>query len=126
MGARVVGMWVGEQKPLGKTPQRGNPSPESTYLPTLHPAKPDWWPATKRPWAIPGGQIAASVTNGSHGEDVPPCLRTSPPLGATLGFHRTSCCIPFPRHASGVVLVLGFRGALVSHAPLRVPKQRRL
>ena len=34
MGARAVGLWDGEQKPLGKTPQRGNPSPESTYLPT--------------------------------------------------------------------------------------------
>ena len=35
VGARAVGSWVGEQKPLGKTPQRGNPSPKSTYLPTL-------------------------------------------------------------------------------------------
>ena len=35
VGARAVGPWVGEQKPLGKTPLRGNPSPESTYLPTL-------------------------------------------------------------------------------------------
>ena len=35
LGARAVGPWVGEQKPLGKTPQRGTPSPESTYLPTL-------------------------------------------------------------------------------------------
>ena len=34
VGARAVGPWVGEQKPLGKTPLRGNPSPESTYLPT--------------------------------------------------------------------------------------------
>ena len=34
VGARAVGPWVGEQKPLGKTPQWGNPSPESTYLPT--------------------------------------------------------------------------------------------
>ena len=34
MGAREVGPWVGEQKPLGKSPLRGNPSPESTYLPT--------------------------------------------------------------------------------------------
>ena len=34
MGGRAVGLWVGEQKPLGKTPQRGNSSPESTYLPT--------------------------------------------------------------------------------------------
>ena len=25
---------MGEQKPLGKSPLRGNPSPESTYLPT--------------------------------------------------------------------------------------------
>ena len=34
VGARVVGPWVGEQEPLGKTPLRGNPSPESTCLPT--------------------------------------------------------------------------------------------
>ena len=34
VGARAVGPWVGEQKPFGKTPRRGNPSPESTYLPT--------------------------------------------------------------------------------------------
>ena len=34
VGAREVGPWVGEQKPLGKSPLRGNPSPESTYLPT--------------------------------------------------------------------------------------------
>ena len=40
VGARAVGPWVGEQKPLGKTPQRGNPSPESTYLPTYLPSHP--------------------------------------------------------------------------------------
>ena len=34
VGAREVGPWVGEQKPLGKSPLRGNPSPELTYLPT--------------------------------------------------------------------------------------------
>ena len=34
VGASEVGPWVGEQKPLGKSPLRGNPSPESTYLPT--------------------------------------------------------------------------------------------
>ena len=38
VGARAVGPWVGEQKPLGKTPRRGNPSPETTYLPTSTPA----------------------------------------------------------------------------------------
>ena len=32
--ARAAGLWVGVQKPLGKSPLRGNPSPESTYLPT--------------------------------------------------------------------------------------------
>ena len=38
VGAHAVGPRVGEQKPLGKTPRRGNPSPESTDLPTyLHP-----------------------------------------------------------------------------------------
>ena len=35
VGARAVGPWVGEQKPLRKTPLRGNPSPEMTYLPYL-------------------------------------------------------------------------------------------
>ena len=35
VGAHEVGPWAGEQKPLGKSPLRGNPSPESTYLPTL-------------------------------------------------------------------------------------------
>ena len=34
VGARAVGPSVGEQKPLGKSPLRGNPSPETTYLPT--------------------------------------------------------------------------------------------
>ena len=48
VGAREVGPWVGEQKPLGKSPLRGNPSPESTYLPTwgywiLEPPY-LWWP----------------------------------------------------------------------------------
>ena len=90
----------------------------------LLPARPDCWPPTKRPRATPGGLIAASVTCLSRREGVPPCLRTSPPLGGTLGVHRTSWRIPFPRHAC-TFLVLGFRGAWVSHAPPRVPKQRR-
>ena len=34
VGALAVGPWVGEQKPLGKTPLGGNPSPKMTYLPT--------------------------------------------------------------------------------------------
>ena len=34
VGAPAVRPWVGEQKPLGKTPLRGSPSPETTYLPT--------------------------------------------------------------------------------------------
>ena len=34
VGARAVWPWLGEQKPLGKTPLRGNPSAEMTYLPT--------------------------------------------------------------------------------------------
>ena len=40
VGARAVAPWVVEQKPLGKTPQRGNPRPESTYLPTYNPSPP--------------------------------------------------------------------------------------
>ena len=34
VGARAVEPWVGEQKPLGKTPPRGNPNPQTSYLPT--------------------------------------------------------------------------------------------
>ena len=41
-GARALGPWVVEQKPLGKTPWRGNPSPESTYLPTTS-IDPELW-----------------------------------------------------------------------------------
>ena len=50
----------------------------------LHPARPDWWPPTKRPRATPGGLFAASATCLSR-QVVPPCLRTSRPLGGTLG-----------------------------------------
>ena len=35
MWAHDVGPWVGEPKPLGKTPFVGNPSPEMTYLTTF-------------------------------------------------------------------------------------------
>ena len=38
MGARAVGPWVGEQKPLGKTSLRGNPQSRvdlPTYLNVL-------------------------------------------------------------------------------------------
>ena len=34
VGAREVGLLVGEQKSLGKSPLGGNPRPEMTYLPT--------------------------------------------------------------------------------------------
>ena len=90
----------------------------------LHPARPDWWPRTGGPRATPGGLIAVSVTCWSRREGVFPCLRTSDPLGGTLEVHRTSWRIPFPEHAC-MFLVLGFRGASVSHTPPRVPKQRR-
>ena len=90
----------------------------------LHPAKPDCWAPTKRPRATPGGLIAAGVTCLSRREGVPPCLCTPHPLGGTLEVHRTSWRISFPRHAC-TFLVLRFRGAWVSHAPPRVPKQRR-
>ena len=36
VGAREVGRLVLEQKPLGKTPLGGNPSPEMTYLPSFY------------------------------------------------------------------------------------------
>ena len=57
VGARAVGRWVGEQKPLGKTPLRGNPSPESTYLPTSL-----WgW------WRIICGGVPRAFVRGSCG-----------------------------------------------------------
>ena len=56
----------------------------------LHPTRPDRWPQTERPRAAQGELIAASVTYLSRLEGVPPCLRTSPPLGRTPGVHRTS------------------------------------
>ena len=91
----------------------------------LHPARPDWWTPTKRPRATPGGLITASGTYLSRREGVHPCFRTSPPLGGTLGVHRTTWRILFPKHAC-MFSVLGFRGAWVWHAQPRVPKQRSL
>ena len=35
VGAPEVGLWVRDQEPLCKTPLRGNPSPEMTYLRTF-------------------------------------------------------------------------------------------
>ena len=66
--------------------------------------------------------MAGSVTNISRREGVPLRLRTSPPLGGNLGVRKTSWPIPFPRHASGVVLVLGFRGAWVVACSASSPK----
>ena len=83
----------------------------------LHPARPACWPPTKQPRAALGGLIAARVPHWSRQEGVPPCWRTSAPLGGTLGVHRISWRIPFPRHASGAFLVPEFRGAWVSQAP---------
>ena len=74
---------------------------------SLVPARPDWWPPTKRPRATPGGLIAASVT-ACHAGRVGPRACTRPLLWAeTLGVHRTSWRIPLPRHAC-MFLVLGF------------------
>ena len=86
----------------------------------LLPARPDCWPPSKRPRATPGGLIAASVTCLSRREGVPPCLRTSPPLGGTLGVHRTSWRIPFPRHASEVLGCRTLRLESQSSAGLRM------
>ena len=90
----------------------------------FHPSRPDGWPLAKRPRATPGRPMAASVTNLSRWDGVPTCLRTTPPLGITLEVHQTSWRIQFPMHASGMVLVLGFQGAWLSHAPPRIAKQR--
>ena len=90
----------------------------------LYPARPDWSPPTKQARARPGELLPAGVICSSRQEGVPPCLRTSPLLGGTLEVHQTPWHILFPRHAC-MFLVLGFRGAWVSHAPPRVLKQRR-
>ena len=91
----------------------------------LHPARPDWWPPIKRPRATPGRLIAASPTV-CHGGRVGPSACARPLLlGGTIGVHQTSWCIPFPRHAC-MFLVLGFRGAWVSHALPRVPNSAGL
>ena len=63
----------------------------------LLPARPDCWPPTKRPRATPGGLIAASVTCLSRREGVPPCLRTSPPLGGTLWGSPDFLAYPVPK-----------------------------
>ena len=127
-----VGRWVGALG-LGDVPHGSpwrRPCDEQEEAPRvkrgggLLPARPDCWPPTKRPRASPGGLFAASVTCLSRQEGVPPCLRTSPHLRGTLEVHRTFWRILFPRHAC-TFLVLGFRGAWVSHGPPRVPKQRR-
>ena len=42
---------MGEQKPLGRSPLRGNPSPESTYLPTFGQSGTKHGPGTGASWA---------------------------------------------------------------------------
>ena len=69
--------------------------------------------------------MAPSMMNLSRSEAVQPRLRTAPPLDRTIGVHRTFARIPFPRHTGGIVLVLCFRDAWVSHSPPCVQKQRR-
>ena len=91
----------------------------------LHPARPDWLLPSKRPRKTPGGLIAASVRNVPRREGVPPCLRTAPSFGGTVGIHRISGHISFQRHSGGFDLVPWFRGVWVSHTPPRVPKQCR-
>ena len=127
VGNKVVALGCGEAPHGSRWRCRCDEQEEAPRLRRrggLHPARPDWWPPKKRPWTTPGGLIAASVTCLSRREGVPPCLRTSRPLAETLEFQRTSWRIPFPRHAC-MFLVLGFRGAWVSHAPPPVPKERR-
>ena len=54
----------------------------------LHPARPDWWPPTKRPRATAGGLIAASVTCLSR-------LGGSAPVVAHVpSFRRNPRCSP--------------------------------
>ena len=86
MGAREVGPWVGEQKPLGKSPLRGNPSPESTYLPTS--------PCAQQSAIIDKGAVNSfwrrsyqrptSAGGGLHGAIVDECAVSTPLLLAAL------------------------------------------
>ena len=73
MEAREVGPWVGEQKPLGKSPLRGNPSPESTYLPTYPVNTPDAFRLD-----LTGGIQGVSLDDGSL-VYVPPRLHHQAP-----------------------------------------------
>ena len=62
LGARAVGPWVGEQKPLGKTPLLGNCSPKMIYLPTTtsEPTSPVRTPVLHLQHAQSGEPVAQS------------------------------------------------------------------
>ena len=70
VGARAVGPWVGEQKPLGKTPLQGNPSPEKTDLPTLPRGRRDLSPDVAK---IPGRCHECQTTKARRGKQPDTC-----------------------------------------------------
>ena len=55
----------------------------------LHLTRPCWWPLTERPRATLGGLLAAHVPHLSRQDDVPSCLRTSPPFDGLPGVSRS-------------------------------------
>ena len=57
---------MGEQKPLGKTPKRGNPSPESTYLPTSSVLNPSHLPLLYR-WEGEGELVQLQLPSATFG-----------------------------------------------------------
>ena len=88
---------------------------------SLHPAGPDWLPPTKQPRTLAGRLITASVTNVSYREGLLARLRRAPALGGTPWDHQTSSRMLIPKQSSGIVLLPGSRGCLVSHSSLRLP-----
>ena len=76
----------------------------------MHPARPDLWSPTKQPRGAAGGLIAAGMTHLSRREGVPPCLRTSPPVGGT---HN----IMFLMGLKSACLACGSTGVLTPQCP---------
>ena len=60
----------------------------------LDPARPDWWPTTKRPQTTLGGLIAASVRKVPRRGGVPPCLAACLVLARPLLRPRLGTWVP--------------------------------
>ena len=93
VGARAVGLWVGEQKLLGKTPLRGNPSPEMTYLPSYLSSAPVHGAVGSKGYSSP---LCAALHSGIAGSF---CLSAIPlhAVGSSPGDPGVSGAPPPPR-----------------------------